>query len=101
VTVGGVTRPVSQAGVLSITFLFGDSVTLYDGPTTTFRVGSRVVAYTPRGLYATAGDVGDLAVPVPGTLELRTVPEPPALVLLGLGALALLARFRKDPLTGP
>jgi hypothetical protein len=91
VTIDGVTRPVSQAGVLSVTFLFGDSVTLFDAPTTTFRVGSGVVAYTPQGVSATAGDVGDLAVPVQGTLELQAVPEPPSLVLLGFGALGLLA----------
>jgi hypothetical protein len=96
VTIDGVTRPVSQAGVLSITFLFGDSVTLFDGTTTTFRVGPRVVAYTPLGVSATPSDFGDFALPVPGTIQVQAVPEPSALLLLCLGTLGLLTRRGKD-----
>jgi hypothetical protein len=89
VTINGVTLPVSQPGQFAITPAL-DTLTLFDGPTTTFLLGAQAVEFTPRGLVRSSTVLGDFPITEQGTFLLTPVPEPSTSALFGLGIVGLL-----------
>jgi hypothetical protein len=103
VTIGGVSHPINIQGDLLITPT-DDFLTFVQGAPIVFDDGTRSVIFTPLGSPAISASsfstlFGDHTVPLSGsfqaTLDVAPAPEPSALILVSMGATALLSMIRR------
>ena len=92
ITIGGVSRMVEQAGLLSITPSI-DTLTLFGSDAILYDLGeSGRLFLTIGGLTQTATVIGNFPFTVNATLSPAPLPEPTTLILLGTGIAGMMGR---------